>query len=158
MENSPKTQPKTVHNILAYSYSIYLFALVAGVFLDVLFPIRVFSENISVLGMILLIIASALVVWAQNTSRALRRMKQDKEKLETTDFCRGPYCVSRSPTHWGLFLLVVSLGFLLNSVLIIVVGIIAFLVSKGVFLRREENLLVQKYGEEYLKYKKQVKL
>jgi len=88
----------------------------------------------------------------------LRRMKQDKEKLETVDFFRGPYCVSRSPTHWGLFLLVVSLGFLLNSVLIIVVGIIAFLVSKGVFLRREENLLVQKYGEEYLKYKKQVKL
>lgn len=158
MENSSKTQTKNVHNILAHSYSVYLLALFAGVFLDIIFPIRVFSENMVVFGAIFLIVASVLIVWAQNTSRVLHHVKRGKEKLETVDFCRGPYCVSRSPTHWGLFLLIMSFGFLLNSILTIIAGAVAFFVSRGFFLKKEENILTQKYGEEYLKYKKQVKL
>src|SRR3989344_3474501 len=78
----------TVHHVLAHSYSFYFFAFLLGVFLDLFFPIRVFSNSFMVpLGIIFLVLASILILWAQKTSRDFR--KEENIKKET--FCRGPY-------------------------------------------------------------------
>lgn len=157
-EKKTNVRPSTVHDVLAHSYSIYLVALAVGVILDVFFKFRPFSENARLPGLVIIAAASGLIVWAQNSSRALRRARQNKERLETRDFCRGPYCVSRSPTHWGLVLLVVGFSLVINSAFVLAAGILAFILTRSVFLSEEEKMLAQKYGEEYLRYKKQVRL
>ena len=73
-------------------------------------------------------------------------------------FCQGPYCYTRTPTHWGLFFLVLGFGILVNAFFVVVTTIVSFIVSKFIFLRRGEAILAKKYGTPYLEYKKQVKL
>lgn len=158
MTDSPKTQPETIHHILAHSYSFYLIALVAGIVLDTLFNVRVFSEDAQAFGMVIIIVASLLIVWAQSTSSKLRRVRNEKGRLETADFCRGPYCVSRIPTHWGLALMLAGFGLTINSIFVVAAAVVIFIITKRVFVKKEENILAQKYGEEYLKYKKRVRI
>ncbi len=143
-----------VHHVLAHSYSFYLFLFLVAVFLDTMFPIRIFKSSYMVpMGFVILILASLLILWAQRTSRDLQIHNLTKET-----FCKGPYCYTRSPTHWGLFFLVFGFGVVANAVYIIIFSLVSLIVTRVFFLRKEESLLASKYGEPYLEYQKEVKL
>lgn len=154
-QKSPRAQSDvTVHHILAHSYSFYFLLFLFGFFLDLIFPIKIFHSSAMIqTGFLFLVLASALIIWAQNTSRVLD--KTNGVKKET--FCKGPYCYTRSPTHWGLFFLMLGFGILINAFFVVVLTFVAFIVTKFVFLRREESILAKKYGAPYLEYKKLVK-
>src|SRR3989338_4389552 len=142
-----------VHKTLAYSYSIYFLAFLGSAYLDLAFPIKLFSSAIMApLGAILLIWATFLIFWAQKTSRRL-----DTHNLTKESFCHGPYCFTRSPTHCGLLFLLLGFGFIANAFFIILFTIATFFVSKLFFLKKQERLLEAKYGAPYLEYKKSVR-
>lgn len=141
-----------VHAILAYSYAFYFIAFIIGLFLDFLFPVKIFNQNsVSYFGFILLILSSVLIFWAQKSSRNL-----EKETLTKKSFCKGPYCFTRTPTHWGLFLLMLSFAILVNTFFIVIFTIISFFITKFIFLRKQEEMLVKKYGDPYKEYRKTV--
>lgn len=143
----------SVHWILAHSYTMYFILFLVGVYLDVIFKLKIFSNPIWALtGIVFLIFASFLILWAQKTSRDLNTENVTKET-----FYRGPYCYTRSPTHWGLFFLMLGFGIVANAVFVILFTLISFLISKFIFLDKEESLLAEKYGTPYLEYKKLVK-
>ena len=104
------------------------------------------------MGFIFLIFGTFLVFWAQKTSRHL-----NIENITKETFCHGPYRYTRSPTHWGLFLLMLGFGMIANAFFIVLFSIISFLITKLVFLKKEEKVLAAKYGTPYLEYKKSVK-
>ena len=63
-----------VHAVLARSYSFYFFGFLLGIIFDFYFPNKPFNESISTpLGMIFIILASYLILWAQKTSRHLKK-------------------------------------------------------------------------------------
>ena len=105
------------------------------------------------IGVAFLLLATILILWAQMTSRNLSKQNITKET-----FCKGPYCYTRSPTHWGLFLLLLGFGFIANAFFLIILTLISFVITKFIFLEKEENALAMKYGAPYLEYKKEVKL
>lgn len=105
------------------------------------------------LGFAFLGFATALVVWAQLTSRNLEIANISKEAFQ-----RGPYRGTRTPTHWGLFLMMLGFGIVSNELFVIVFSFLAFLLTKLIFVKKEEDLLAKKYGEPYLEYKRSVKL
>jgi protein-S-isoprenylcysteine O-methyltransferase Ste14 len=143
-----------VHRVLAHSYSFYLAAVFFGVILDMSFRIKVFNNNsFSVFGFVLIILASLLILWAQRTSRNL-----DTQNLTWEAFYKGPYRLSRSPTHWGLFFLLLGSGIVANAAFVIVLSIVSLFITKIYFLRKEEEILAQKYGEPYIQYKKKVRV
>lgn len=143
-----------VHQILSFSYSFSLLMFLIGVFLDFILPIKIFKNPIFVLvGLLLLVLATVLIFWAQKTSKNFK-----KETITKETFSQGPYAYTRSPTHWGLFLLTIGFGLSINAFFIVITSIISFLFSKIVFLRKEEKILEKKYGESYQEYKKSVKL
>lgn len=144
----------TVHKILAHSYSIYLGALLLGLLLDYFIPYEVFQDSTAkTAGVALLGFATTAILWAQATSRNL-----EIENLSKDAFARGPYRVSRTPTHWGLFLLMLGFGIISNAFFVIVLSFVSFLITKFIFIKKEEDILAQKYGAPYLEYKKSVKL
>ncbi len=146
-----------VHHILAHSYAFYFIAFLAGLFLDALFPIKIFaSAGSAPLGFALLILASLLIFWAQKTSHRLGKDTQ-KEAMTKETFCRGPYCYTRSPTHWGLLLLMLGFGMISNSFFIVIFTLVAFLITRFVFVKKMEKHLVDKYGAPYVEYKKIVR-
>ena len=142
------------HKILAHSYLFYFISFLLGLFLDFIFPLEVYQRITTVpIGAIFLILGTFLVLWAQKSSRKLQ-----KENITKETFCNGPYRYTRSPTHFGLFFLMLGFGIIVNALFVIIFTIISFFVTKFIFIRKEEKILTEKYGIPYLEYKESVKL
>ncbi len=142
-----------VHAVLANSYISYFASFLLGLFVHFVYPVKISEQNVAVnVGLILLFLATILIVWAQNTSRGL-----DIKNITRESFCRGPYCYTRTPTHLGLFILMLGFSLMINSLPVALFTLASFVISKAVFLRKEEAILFGKYGIPYLEYKKIVK-
>ena len=156
IKNQPLKEPKrsSVHHLLAHSYLVYFFAFLLGFILDFAFPIRILKSEISsILGFGLLFFGTLLIFWAQRTSSLL-----NTENLSKETFNNGPYKYTRSPTHYGLYFVILGFGILADALFIVVLASISFLITKFHFIRKQENLLVKKYGAHYEAYQKSVKL
>ena len=142
-----------VHHILAHSYMFYFIAFLFSLILDFIFPLKILDQSVAIpLGTILLLFSAWLVFWAQKSSHKL-----EKENITKETFCRGPYCYTRSPTHLGLFLMILGFGFLTNSFFITFFAILSFITTKFTFLNKQEKILTEKYGAPYAEYKKSVR-
>ncbi|MCE9585275.1 hypothetical protein K8Q94_01470 [Candidatus Nomurabacteria bacterium] len=148
VENMAKS---STHKVLAHSYLFYFMSFLLGIFLDFIFPIKVFTKDGSLyFGIFLIFISSLLILWAQKTSRNLDVSISD-------NFKKGPYRYMRGPTHLGLTSLFVGFGILINGTFVILFTLIAFLITKRTFLKKQEMLLEKKYGDIYARYKNLVK-
>lgn len=142
-----------IHKVLAYSYLVYFISFFVGLLLDFIFPSYFFNKNILVfIGTLFLIFGTLLIFWAQRSSLNL-----SKDNLTKESFSHGPYFYTRSPTHFGIFLLMLGFGIMSSGFFVVIFSVIAFLITKFIFLKKEEDLLVQKYGTPYLEYKNKVK-
>ncbi|MES2930429.1 MAG: methyltransferase [Patescibacteria group bacterium] len=151
-----KIRSGMVHIVLSYSYVMFLMAVVAGLVLDLVYHITIFSGPFySYAGFIMIVAGSYLVYWAQSTSRCTK--EEMKKGLTGRDFERGPYKYSRNPTHLGLTLMTLGLGLILHSFFSVVCIIVASVISKFIFLKKEERLLEKKYGQTYCEYKRKVR-
>lgn len=156
MEGINVKQPREyrVHKILAHSYVTYFILFLIGISLDVVFKLKIFTHPITaVVGVVFLIFSTVLIFWAQKTSRNL-----DIANLSKETFCKGPYCYTRTPTHWGLFFLMIGFGIIANAFFVVLTSFISFIISKFFFLNKQESILAEKYGTPYLEYKKKIKL
>jgi|SRR3989338_7537730 len=144
----------SVHKVLAHSYSVYFILLLIGVYLDLVFDVEIFTDSVMIpVGFFFLVLASIIILWAQKTGRDLRKVSEVKAE----HFHRGPYRYTRIPTQWGLFFLLLSFGIITNSIFIVIFTIIAFFISKFVFMSKHERILAEKYGTAYIEYMKLVK-
>ena len=148
-----------VHVVLGHSYLVYFASLILGLLIDTVWSVRFHAPYLSYIGFVLLFGGPLIIVWAQQTSHRLA-VKQITQHIhtQTDDFHRGPYRFTRSPTHWGLFLMIIGLGLILNSVSIVETTMIAFVLTRIFFLSKEESLLAEKYGVDYKDYKSKVTL
>lgn len=148
-----------VHGILAHSYLIYFAGLVIGVFLDAIFKWQIVSNtHVLVWAVIFMILGTFFIVWAQMTSRKTAPNRNDPSSVSHTDFLRGPYRFTRSPTQVGLTLLIAGFGFFINSISVVVLTLIISIFNHFTFIASQEKRLATKYGESYENYKNKVKL
>jgi len=141
-----------IHFILSHSYIVYLFAVIFGVVFDLIFPLEIFiNGGYKYTGLWLIILGSLVVYWAQSTSVRIRKTKT--QKGEHPDFHYGPYKYLRSPTHFGLFIMILGLAVIIESPFSILFAFFAQIIIKVFFLRKKEKLLKEKYREAYIKHK-----
>ncbi|KKR70526.1 MAG: hypothetical protein UU13_C0004G0022 [Candidatus Nomurabacteria bacterium GW2011_GWB1_40_7] len=146
-------QKHRVHETLAHSYSLCFALFLAGAGLDIAFNFKVSDSFLMApIGVFFLIFGTFLILWAQKTSRNLK-----KENISKETFYHGPYKYTRGPTHWGIFFLIIGFGMIVNTLFIILSALVSLLVSKFTFLDKQEKLLEEKYGAPYREYKKTVK-
>lgn len=156
-ENTHK-RGSMVHFVLLHSYLIFLFAVILGAFLDPLIKKRLFSNEIyQIVGLLMLFVSSIIMYWAQRTSSFYKQKERMNENDSRPYFEFGPYKYLRSPTHFGLFMMALGFSLIINSFFGVVLSIIAHIITKLFFLKEEEKLLVQKYGQVYIDYKNKVK-
>jgi protein-S-isoprenylcysteine O-methyltransferase Ste14 len=155
VEKDDKKEGRGVHFILSHSYLVFLFSVILGAIFDI-FVLSNFFRHIPYqeIGFILIIFGSIVVYWAQRTSGNYKEhiAKQKGESF----FYRGPYKFSRHPTHFGLFIMTLGLAFLINSLFSVIFTILAYLLTKKFFIKKQEKILEKKYGEVYKDYKKKV--
>lgn len=145
----------SVHKVLIHSYVCYFLFLFAGIFLDAVFNIKLnFFDNpiVRIIGVLLMLFSAFLIFWAQKMSRNL-----DTTNINIETFSKGPYKFTRNPTHIGLLFLLLGFGVVYNTPFVFLSAILYFIVAKVFFLKKEEEILFQKYGEPYLEYKKSVR-
>lgn len=145
-----------VHFILLHSYFIFLFAVILGVLFDFTLKEKIFSNPIyQYAGFFMLIISSIIIYWAQESSSNYK--EKIKKNNSRSHFEYGPYKYLRSPTHFGLFIMTLGFGLIINSLFSVIFTFVAYAISKFFFLKREEKILEGKYGQIYTDYKKKVK-
>lgn len=146
-----------VHTVLAHSYLVFFAGMVLGMVLDIVFGIRINPSVTSITSALLLVlIGSLLIYWAQHTSRKTAPERNDTPSVD--DFMKGPYRYLRGPTHLGLLLLISGFGLFINSFFVVAVALLIYLVTHLFFMPAEEKRLSQKYGAVYEAYRANVKL
>ena len=146
-----------VHLVLSHSYTVFLLAVILGVIFDIFIPTSYFGNYIfQYVGIVFIVLGSLLIYWAQSTTNCTKREEVEKGVTTVRDFARGPYKYSRNPTHIGITIMALGLGLLINSIFSIGFVLVAFFVTKIIFVKKEEALLEKRYGEDYCNYKKKV--
>ncbi len=145
-----------VHVILSQSYTIYFLAIVLGVAFDVIFSFKFFSNQIfSTLGLVMIVLGSILIYWAQSTTTYSK--SETKQNRDVNFFSRGPYKYTRNPTNFAVALMSLGLGFIINSLFTIIFIIVTYLISRFIFIKMQEDILKERYGDVYEEYRKSVK-
>lgn len=145
-----------VHFILVHSYMVFLFAIILGVFFDTFLKKKMFSSVLyDKVGFLMLLISTIIIYWAQKTSSNYQQRTTKDNSRSNFEF--GPYRYLRSPTHFGLFIMALGFSLIVNSFFSIVFTFIAYGFTKLFFLKKEEKMLEQKYGQVYSDYKKKVR-
>lgn len=154
--NQKKTETVgIIHIILFRTYMVFLAAVVLGAILNEVLPLNIFiSKNFQYIGVVMIIFGSSVVYWAQNTTSPKR--ENDGER-DINFFYRGPYKYTRNPTNLALTVMSIGLGLLINSFYSIIFIIITYLISRFVFIKKQDFILEERYGEIFVDYKKKVR-
>lgn len=150
-----KTQEQEINYLGSFPLIVQFVGVILGVLFEFIMPTKMFPPITSqIIGVLLLVISTILIFWAQRASAAFR----DRERRgEARNFLSGPYKWSDNPTSFSLFLMVVSFGFLMNSLMVVIFSGIGYIISHIIYENKKEKILMEKYKDEYVEYKKKVK-
>ena len=130
--------------------------LIISILLHYVLPIaQIINSPANWLGFIFFAIGSLLNIWSDQLMKKNKTTVKPLEKPSTL-IQTGPFKISRNPMYLGIALLLIGAGFILGSVTSFV-GVILFVAAmEMVFIPKEEKILQEQFGEEYMKYKKKV--
>lgn len=153
-----REKPKTA-GVVAPPPLIYLSGMAIGWILNYFYPAQIVflpREAEIIAGIVFVGVAGLIIVAA---FREFRRAKTNIEpwKPTTAIVSSGVFGFSRNPVYLAMTLLYTGVALLLDSMWILLLVIpVLFLITVGV-IWREEKYLTEKFGDEYLNYKKQVR-
>lgn len=136
---------------------IYLAGLLLGLLIHYFYPIGFLPDAISVWCGVLLILVSILMMLF--AVRAFLRAKTalDVYKPTTAIVTNGIYRLSRNPMYLSLTIAYCGIASWINSLWILLLTVPVLIVVDWGIIKREERYLQQKFGDEYLRYKSEVR-
>jgi protein-S-isoprenylcysteine O-methyltransferase Ste14 len=153
------TTPDT-SGVKVFPPALYLGGLVAGFLLHWLWPLHLVSPVAvlvpRVVGGVLIAAGLSLPFWAAATFRGVGTTPNPTRPTTALAF-GGPYRYTRNPMYLGLALLSAGIALVANALApLLALPVVLWLVRRQV-IDREERYLEAKFGEEYLRYKGQVR-
>lgn len=154
-EKDAKDHPQ----IAAHPPVFFGIVLVAGFLLHKLFPLAIVSNPgtlSKVMAGLLFVISGIVMV---STTRLMLRKKTDPRPDRPTSaiVTEGFFRYSRNPLYVSLMLVYAGIGIYANSLcILLLLPVLLLALERGVVVR-EEAYLERKFGEEYLRYKNNVR-
>jgi len=136
---------------------IYVGGLAIGLLVHLRYPVQLLPAPFKVgIALLLLVVSGPIFV---STRRAYYRAKTTFYFSEpsTALITSGPYRYSRNPGYVSLAMLFGAIGFLLNSLWVLLMVVPAMIVVHFGIIKREERYLEAKFGDEYREYKTTVR-
>ena len=135
---------------------LFLLTFIVGIFLSYLFPLylnQYFYDSMTrVLGVLILSFSLIINILAY---RKFKRFVTPYEPFTRPKVLieNGIFSVSRNPVYLALVLSQVGLGFIFNSVWILCMSIVLFILLHYLVVLDEERLLKKTFKETYTSYK-----
>lgn len=139
---------------------IYLVALIAGIGLNVAYPLPWFQD---VLADILFAIGgigvlACVALWFT----AVRAMRMAHTTLNPTGIpekllTSGPFAISRNPLYLANTLFLIALGLIVGSAWFILAAFLAAFATRKLSIEREEKVLARRFGKKYRDYAARVR-
>ena len=130
---------------------IYLWALAIGLGVDWIKPMPARPDRWGGLGIVFVVLAVGLVVWAARALRAHHTAVQPW-KPTTTIVTDGPYALTRNPIYLGFALLLVGIGLWSDKLAVLLMAVPAIAATNSWVIAREESYLKRKFGAPYEAY------
>src|SRR5262249_19705445 len=133
---------------------IALIAMIAMIILHLTLPLAIIVPTpFSYTGVATIAAGVAMIVWSRRAFQAAAT--PITPFTESTALVRhGLYRWTRNPMYLGAVLLVSGVALLLGSVTPLLVAVVFFVILQEGFVRHEERILEQRFGEEYRHYRR----
>ena len=153
----PSALPEAANLGWARPPFIYLGAIVLGVALHLVWPLRLVAPSLSTpIGAVATVLAVVLFVSAVRTFRAAGTPVPGN--LPTTTIVRnGPYRFTRNPIYLAFSMVHLGLAVGVNSVALLITLVPAVAVMSLLVIPREERYLAARFPSEYMSYKASVR-
>ncbi len=106
----------------------------------------------TLLGVILLIVAPLVLIYAHHSRAVSTTDKNKKENFVGS----GIYTYSRHPQYVAYVLLMIGLAFCMNSLVAMLAPVVAVVFFTFAIIPHQERLLSEQFPEAYDEYKKKV--
>jgi protein-S-isoprenylcysteine O-methyltransferase Ste14 len=136
---------------------IFLCFLAAGYFLNRLYPLPVIERPLSIIISAIFFVYAGLTAGLAFYYMIKIGTNVDVRKPAKAIVTVGVYTYTRNPMYLSMVILLIAFTFLFNALWIAIsIPFFIIIMQKGV-IEREESYLENKFGEEYLRYKKRVR-
>ena len=136
---------------------VYLAGLLLGLLIHYFSPVRFLEESVSTWVGILLILVSMTIGLLALLAFQRAGTSPHLHKPTTAIVTDGIYQLSRNPMYVSLSVFYLGLACWINSLWILLLIVPVLMVVEWGIIKREEQYLEQKFGDEYLRYKSQVR-
>jgi len=133
-------------------------AIIAGLVLNRIMPLRFLPAGLPArwLGAIVFILALALFAWAIVTiTRAGSNVPTNRPTTTIVD--SGPFRYTRNPIYLGMLLALIGLAVAFDTLWLLVMLVLFWLVIRYGVVAREEAYLERKFGDVYRGYRSRVR-
>jgi protein-S-isoprenylcysteine O-methyltransferase Ste14 len=150
-------KPQEAPGLPVHPPVLYLVALLIGIGLNHRWPISLLAGRWGdIAGMVLIVLGTALM------PPVLARFRRagtsfNPHKPASALITDGPYRFSRNPAYVALTLWYLGIGFLLHNAWVLLFAVALVLVMDRRVIRREEQHLEAKFGDDYRRYKSRVR-
>ena len=135
---------------------IFLFAILLGIELNLLWPFRYVPSTFRLLGPLVVLCAVLLFLFSVQKFRAAVTPVRGIERTSTI-VRTGPYRFSRNPIYLSHILLILGLSVWLNDLWLLVTLVPAVVFIAVVVIPREESFLDRNFNDQYSSYKATVR-
>lgn len=136
---------------------IFAGPLAAGLLLHRFFPKKFVPRWIGLTLGGLGIISGVILIRSGLREMFSAQTNVDPRQPATTIVTEGPYRYTRNPLYMGLTLIYAGIAFLANALWAMLLLPVALVVMVYGVIKREEQYLERKFGEQYLSYKIRVR-
>ena len=124
------------------------------------FPTDIIPYPYNLIGLPLTAIGFLLIIWANFTLLYIGRISlRDREPMQKPSnlVLTGPYRFSRNPLYLGCLLALIGMIIVWSSIVTAALTFLVFLIFRYVFIKREEIILEEEFGDEYQEFKNRVR-
>ncbi|MFQ5820459.1 MAG: methyltransferase family protein [Candidatus Heimdallarchaeota archaeon] len=139
----------------------YIFDISTQIFVDIFtFPADIIPHPYNLVGILFIPVGMLLVIWANYALLHIGKIGlRDREPMQRPSnlVLVGPYRFTRNPIYLGCLLMLLGLVIVWSSVVTAFFLILVYIVFRYVFIKREETILEEEFGDEYRDFKKRVR-
>jgi len=139
----------------------YIFDISEQIVVDIFtFPVDLIPQPYNYVGLVFIPVGFLLIIWANYALLVIGKISlRDREPMQRPEYLvlAGPYRFSRNPLYLGALFALVGLVIVWSSIVIAFLTILVYIIFRNRFIKREEIILEEEFGDDYRDFKKRVR-